>query len=344
MALLWIEGCEGFGTSAGNAPSPAGIVARKYTTDGQESNWNIETGRLGGYSLQLDYTGSYVQSPALTTDATIIVGFAIKFKALGSTTFLSLYNGETFGMSLKLTAGGEISIYRSLTLLETTVGLAVVADTWYYIEFKVTCNNTTGSYELRVGGINVASDSGVDTQAGTNAYHDRFRVSSSASSSYAITFDDLYCLDGSGAVNNDFLGNMRVIAIRPDGDTVANAWTRSAGAENFDLVNENICDDDTGYVESAVSTTKDLYTYDAIADLADSIKGLQINTVCRETDANSFSLVTVAKLGATESDSSAAVLGTTNYVTKIRLMETDPTGNAWTIANIDSSEFGIKVN
>ena len=344
MALLWIEGFEGFGTSVGDAPNPIGIIERKYSTDGQASNWDIETGRLGGYSLQLDYSGAYIQSTALTTDATIVVGFAVKFKNLGNNTFLSLYDGITQGMNLRLTSGGEIIICRGVTSIETTVGLALVADAWYYIEFKVLCNNTTGTYELRVGGSDVASDSGVDTQAGTNAYHDRFRLSTSSSSAYAASFDDMYCLDGSGAVNNDFLGNMRVIAIRPDGDTAANAWTRSAGAENFDLVNESTCDDDTGYVESAVSTTKDLYTYDAVAELADSIKGIQINTVCRETDANSFSLITVAKLGATESDSAADSIGTTDYITKTRLMETDPTGNAWTIANIDASQFGIKVN
>jgi len=344
MALLWIEGCEGFGTSVGNAPDPVGIIDRKYSTDSQTANWNITSGRLGGYSLQLNYTGSYMQPPALTTNATILVGFAVKFKAINVTTFLSLYDGTTQGMNLRLTAGGEIAIYRGGTAIETTIGLALVADAWYYIEFKVLCNNTTGTYELRVGGSDVASDSGIDTQAGTNAYHDRFRLSSSASSAYAASFDDIYCLDGSGAVNNDFLGNMRVIAIRPDGDTAANAWTRSAGAENFDLVNESICDDDTGYVESAVSTTKDLYTYDAITELADSVKGIQINTVCRETDTNSFSLVTVAKLGATESYSGADSIGTTNYIMKTRLMETDPTGNAWTISNVDASQFGIKVN
>jgi hypothetical protein len=275
----------------------------------------------------------------------MVVGFAVKFKALATNTFLSLYSPSAQGMNLRLTAAGEVAIYRGGTLLETTVGLGLSAGSWYYMEFKVLCANSPGgSYELRVGGADVASASGLDTQASTEAYHDRFRLSCSASSTYSPYFDDLYCLDGSGAVNNDFLGNMRVIAIRPDGDTAANAFTRSGGAENYDLVNEDICDDDTGYVESAVSTTKDLYTYSAVAELGDSIKGIQINTVCRETDANSFSLVTVAKLGATESNSAAAAIGTTNYVTKTRLMETDPTGNAWTIANVDASEFGIKVN
>ena len=30
MALLWVDGFENYGTSTGSAPSPAGIMARKY--------------------------------------------------------------------------------------------------------------------------------------------------------------------------------------------------------------------------------------------------------------------------------------------------------------------------
>jgi hypothetical protein len=343
MALLWIEGFEGFGTSVGNTPSPTGIIGRKYTVD-DESSWDIETGRLGGYCIQIDSADTYMQSSALTTNATLVIGFAIKFKALaGANEFLNLYDGSTLGINLRMQSSGEIAIYRGSSLLDTTSGLGMVANSWYYLELKVLCNDTTGTYELRIGGVDVLSDTGVDTKAGTHTYHDRFRLNNSESSAYSPSFDDLYCLDGSGSSNNDFLGNMRVIAIRPDGDNTQ-AWTRSTGAENYDLVNENICDDDTSYVESAVSATKDLYTYGAVASLADSIKGIQINTVCRETDANSFSLVTVAKLSTTESNSAAAAIGTTDYVTKTRLMETDPDGNAWTISNIDAAQFGIKVN
>jgi hypothetical protein len=345
MALLWIEGFEGFGTSVGDAPSPAGIVGRKYAVNA-ESSMDVETGRLSGYCLEFNSIAACsIVGPTLpTTDATLIVGFAVKFATTSNVCYLmNMYDGAgATGINLRLQPStGELYIYRSSTQLDVTSGLGLLVGHWYYIELKVVCNNTTGSYEVRVDGINVLSDTGVDTQVGAVAYHNKFGMISTTGLN--PQYDDLYCLDGSGAVNNDFLGNMRVIAIRPDADNVQ-AWTRSGGAENYDLVNEDICDDDTGYVESSVSTTKDLYDYAAVTDLGDSVKGIQINTVCRETDANSFSLVTVSKLGATESNSAAASIGTTDYVTKTRVMETDATGNAWTIANIDASQFGIKVN
>jgi hypothetical protein len=347
MALLWIEGFEGFGTSVGSAPSPVGVVGRKYLGVVDEIYMDIHGGRLGGYCLQYDGSSlCALYSPGLpTTDDTLVVGFATKFSSSGNTCYLMclLDGANALGISLRVLPGGELGIYRGSTQLKVTSGLSLLAATWYYIELKVICaNSPNGSYEVRVGGLNVLSDTGVDTQVGAVAYHYRFGMPTT--SGLNPYFDDLYCLDGSGAVNNDFLGNMRVIALRADADTAANAWTRSGGAENYDLVNEDICDDDTGYVESAVSTTTDLYDYDAVASIADSIKGIQINTVCRETDTNSFSLVTVSKLGAIQSNGAAAAIGTTNYVTKTRLMETDPAGNAWTIANVNAAQFGIKVN
>ena len=342
--LLWIEGFEGFGDTIASAPAPTGIIGRKYLSVTSESDMRIRTGRLGGYSLHFPNSGCIMTTPVLTTNATLVVGMAIKFISLNSSllAFLSLYDTTTLGMNLRVSSAGELGVYRGSTSLATTSGLNLVTDTWYYIEFKVVCNNTTGSYEVRVGGSNVLSDSGLDTQAGSNAYHDR--VSLRAGSSSYHYFDDLYCLDASGSSNNNFLGNMRVVAIRSDGDTTAKDWARSAGSDNYALVNEVECDDDTTYVENDTSTEKDLYEYTAVADLANSVKGIQINTTCRETDTNSFSLQTVVKSGTTESDDTAQNIGSTSYVTKTRLLETDPdTATAWTLSGINAAQFGIKV-
>ena len=345
MALLWIEGFEGFGSSTGNAPAPSGIIGRKYPDYSGASDFDIQTGRLGGYSLELSSSGAYIQSPVLTTDDTLIIGFAVRFRAFSGTSFVSMYDGTTQGINMRTIAGGELSVYRATTVLGTTVGLGLSIDTWYYIQLKVVCGDSpNGSYELRVSGVNVLSASGIDTKAGTHTYHDRFRLSNAVSTPPYPIFDDLYCLDSSGASNNDFLGNMRVADIRPNSDTAAKAWTRSAGSDNYTLANEVVIDDDTTYIESGVSTTKDLYDYESVLGLGDSVKGIQINTVCRETDANSFSLITVVKSDVDESDDSAQAIGTTSYVTKTRLVETDPhTSNAWTLAGLNAAQFGIKV-
>lgn len=341
--LLWIDGFEALGTSVGSAPSPAGVVARKYSVISGESGMDIETGRFSGYCLELDAAGCYIQPEALTTDATMIVGLAVNFNLFVNNPFLDFYDGATLGVNLRLTTDGELAVYRGTTLLGTTSGLGLSLDTWYYIELKVVCNDS-GSYELRVDGSNVLSASGVDTKAGSNNYHTTFRcISPNTGSAQRVKIDDLYCLDGSGSLNNNFLGNMKVVILLPNANGDSSQFAPSSG-DNYACVDETICNDDTDYVEDDTSAQKDLYNYEALSGNPPVIAGIQINTDCRETDANSFSLITPCKSGSTENDDTAQTVTSSTYITKRRILETDPnTSAAWTKTAIDAVQFGVKV-
>jgi len=346
--LLWIEGFDNFGTSNGAAPSPVGVVARKYPLVGYENLMDVEAGRLGGHALQLVYDSTCYLSPGpLTINATMIVGCALKWGAWVANTnrFLAFYDGTTLGMNLHITAAGEIAIYLGTSLIATTSGAGIATGAWFYVEFKVVCN-ASGSYELRINGVNKLSNGSVNTKAGTHDYHTTFRLTgTSTTDAQDAHFDDLFCLDGSGAFNNTFLGNMRVVTMRPDEAGASTQFTPDSG-DNYARVNEVVCGDDTNYVEDATSGHKDLYGYAALAGIspAAAIKGIQINTDCRETDATSFSLITVCKSGATESDDAAQAIGSTNYVTRKRILETDPdTAAAWTKDSLDVVQCGIKV-
>ncbi len=340
MTLLWVDGFESYGTSNGSAPSPTGILARQYTVV-DEDNMDIEEGRLGsGHSLELGYSAiSSIKTPILTTDDTLIVGFAWRPAVSIIADVVYLYDGGTEGMGITFNYG-RLSIMRGSTVLETT-NFQINTNNWYWIEFKVKCNDSTGTYELRIGETVIASDTGVDTKAGSNNYHDIVKLIGGASNDIG-RFDDFYVCDGAGAVNNDFLGNVKVTTLFPDGAGTTTDFTPSAGA-NFENVDEQLIDEDSTYNESSTSTHKDTYTYDNVGALTD-IKGLQINTLCRETDVTSFSLKTPIRSNGTDYDDSAQVIGTTDYVFKRRLAELDPnTSAAWLAAAINAAEFGIKV-
>ena len=344
MALLWIDGFDNYGTTAGSAPSPAGIVGRKYPTIYHESNFYVRIGRLAGYALDLSYDNSpYFGVTGLTTNDTVVVGFAVKLVLSNDITFFSLYDGTTQGVCLAVQTTGEIKVKRGSTLLGTTAGLGLVASNWYYIELKVKCaGGTSGTYELRVGGANVCSSAGANTQAGSDAYHDGFRFNGMGVNA-TMCVDDFYLLDASGAANNDFLGNMRVTALRPDSAGDSTQFTPDSG-NNYARVNEAVCGDDTNYVEDATSTHVDLYNYDALSGITSGIKGVMVCTDCRETDGTSFSLKTECKSGTTTSDDAGQVIGSTNYVTKRRILEVDPdTAVAWIKTGLDAAQFGVKV-
>lgn len=343
MSLLLVEGFEGFGTSTGVAPQPTGIVGRAYSSVVNEHLMDVMAGRLAGRSLAFGTSNNQLRANFSTTDATLVVGFALKISTLVSDpVFLTLYAGSTEGMKLRVRTSGIIEVWRDAVFMEASSAV-LTADTWYYIEFKVKCDNTVGTYEVRVGGVNVLSASGVDTQVGAQAYHNTVQLGFLAGFGL-LYFDDWYVCDSIGSVNNDFLGNCRVDAIFPNGDDTAGWDTASGAGDHYLDVDEVLADDDTSYVEDATTDHKDLYDYAAMPVGRGAIKGLEIKTMCRETDAENFDIVTPIKSGVTETDDSAQSIGTTDYVVKKRVSETDPnTSTAWTKTTVDAAKFGVKV-
>lgn len=340
MSLLWVDGFESYGTSNGSAPSPTGVLGRQYTVL-LESAIDIEEGRFGsGHSLQFGLGICNIKTPALTTNDTLIVGFAFKITTSVEVELVTLFDDSTEGVGVRIEKD-LVSVLRGATVLGTGT-FDIKQDAWYWLELKVKCNDTTGTYEVKIGESTVLSGSGVDTKEGTHDYHNIVRIADGYSEDFHI--DDLYICDSSGASNNDFLGNVKVQTLLPDGAGNSTQFTPSAGS-NYACVDEAIINDDTDYVEDSVSTNKDLYTFSNVASGTSGIKGVQIDTCCRETDATSYSIITVIRSGATDYDDSAQAIGTTNYVSKRRVAEQNPnTSAAWTETNINSAEFGIKVN
>jgi hypothetical protein len=318
-------------------------MSRRYPVISGESSFDIETGRLSGYCIKFGSASTYIQTPAINNDNTIIVGVALKFIGYETNNaFLRLYDGATSGIGVFLTATGELQIKLGSTVLGTTVGSALLLDTWYWLELKVLVDNAAGAYELRIGESTVLSDTGLDTQVGANAYYDAVRLSVPYTSTSTPSFDDFYICNSAGTTNNDFLGNVKVLAIFPDGAGTVNDFAPSAGA-NFTCIDEQIVDDDTSYVESSTSGNKDTYNYEDISDF--NIKGIQINTDCRETDASSFTIITVIRSDSAYYDDGGQSIGTTDYVTKRLVSEIDPaTSAAWLYTSLNSAEFGIKVS
>ncbi len=345
--LLWIEGFDNFGSS-GN-PSPSGILSKKYLIAG-EINMYMYSGRFTGYGMRIiDNTNSWLRtSGSLTTNDTVVIGFAFntqQFVSSNSIDVLRLYDTGNIAMTITAMANGDLCVYRGnqATLLATAVS-PYLLNTWHYLEFKVKVNSSSGTFELKIDGLSVASGSGVNTKGGTHDYFDGFGFPGmSGSYDRAWLIDDLYFLDGSGAANNDFLGNMRVVPIRPDAAGDSTQFTPDSG-DNYARVNEAVQGGDSNYVESSTSGHLDLYNYGALSGITQNIKGIQVNTECRETDVNPFSLITQCKSNGVASDDSAQSIGTTNYVNRRRLMELNPDGSvAWTAAALNAAQFGVKV-
>lgn len=343
MTLLWVDGFESYGTSIGSAPAPTSVLTRKYDTVVSESSFDVETGRNGvGRCMQIGISNGRFHTPAFGTDRTIISGFAFKYETVGQTAFLSnLFTNGTWGMTLWFDGYGRFQILNnsSVELPGGSVSCNLRPGRWYWIEWKVYCDNSAGTVDVRIGDKNVLSLSGIDTQFNAANYYNQ--VNFKDNTGILPFIDDFYVCDGSGSDNNDFLGNGLVECLRPDGDSSV-AWTPTGASVNYDEVDEAQHDSGTTNVASSTANQQDEYTYDNTSNLT-GVKGLMVSTVAALDSAGSETFQTVVQSVATESLSANHTVVSTTYFTEVFVEEQDPDASAaWTPSTVNAALFGIK--
>lgn len=135
---------------------------------------------------------------------------------------------------------------------------------WTHLELKATIADSGGVVQVRLDGAQVLSFSGDTRNAGTAEiatvrFSNHFVASGTR---HLLRLDDVYLCDTAGGRNNDFLGDVRVVTLRPNADTVQADFTPSAGSSHYSLVAEAPDDDGDGTdVESGTVSHKDLYGY-----------------------------------------------------------------------------------
>ena len=324
MALEWIEGFETFITSAV-------AMAGRYT---YFAGTTLAVGRTGrGFTINNNYF-----SKLLTSQATRTIGFALRVNSIATQTILTLYDGATAQCYLALDGLGRLQVYRTgtPTLLGSSANNTLYQNVWYYIELKTTISDAAGVAIVRVNGTEVLNLSAVDTKNTANATADTVRFG--AGGGVALDLDDIY-------INNDgaFYGDMKVECLRPDGAGTTTQWTPSAGSnyQNVDDVGDHDVDATYNYTSSAGNI--DLYTLSNLSVATGTIKGVQVCTTARKDDANARNIRRVLRSGGTNYEGTDIPLAST-YVQYTEILETDPaTAAAWTIANVNALEAGVKM-
>lgn len=336
MALRFIDGFDHYSTylqkwtSVSSNTSPSSGAARFGTAGHNQgsSRWIRKT---------------------LDAQPTWTIGTAVKSNDNIADMFLSLMDGTSIQILLYMDrAAGEFRVYRGTfaAQLGSSGFYTVNQGVWNYIEFQGTIHNSTGSYEVRINGTTVLSGSGLDTQATGNASANVIGVGEqTGNNSYSLWFDDLYVCDGTGgSPYDDFLGDVRVDALYPDGNGNSSQFVGSDGnsVDNYLLVDEVTPNDDTDYVESSTIGNKDTYTYSNLVPTSGTVYGVQVLPWVRKTDAGTKEFCSIARLAGTEEDSATKTLSTSyQYLPDIRI--TKPGGGAWSVSDINSTEFGQKV-
>lgn len=338
MALLGVESADFFDTS-----TELDLRWGAGTGDWDPSTSAVRTGIRG--LRKTSGANPNLRRQLAASVSTLVVGFAFRRPNIPSSEdiIVRFLETGTEHVSVRMNAStGVLTVSRNGTTLATS-SATININIWYYIEFKATISDTVGTYELRVNGTNVASGSGADTRNGGTGVINQLNFGG-ATNTGDVDIDDIYWLDTSGsAPNNDFLGDVKVECILPNGNGNSSQFTGSDGdsIDNYLLVDENNLDT-ADYVQSTANDQIDEYTFGDLTVTTGTVYGVQINASALKTDAGAKSIALMTRRSGTDYASSDQALSTSQQIHS-QIREQDPsTSAAWTISGVNAAEFGVK--
>lgn len=284
----------------------------------------------------------------------VVVGFAL-YRATDFFTPSSIMHVGNLGTS-HVWVGFNTSeqLYVARQSDSTTLGTAASVfplAAWSYVEFKAYISDTVGGTIVRVDGVDVIK---------TGRYADGAPSQDTANGSQVATsiiisgnggddrnqgwaIDDLYVLDTNGSVNKDFLGDVTVQSLLPNGVGNYGQWTRTGtdSGANWSQVDENP-PNDTDFVSATSGSLRDSY---AFADLSgtNTVYGVQQLTKIKKTTSGTRTVRQFSRLSSTDMDlgsSETAMPG--GYILMRDIAETKPGGGSWTNTAVNDAEFGIR--
>ena len=346
MALVFFDSFDYYATAQ---------LPLKYSAVGVNAEIKAGLGRRGTASLELAASSlEWVQYNH--TSATYIIGFAVKKTTTGSSgnyVLCRIVDGSTTQCSLRLSEAGVLDVVRGSSTA-VTGGVAASAfpsqTDFHYVEWKVTISDSISANTciVRVDGaefINVAA--GQSLRATANNQGTNIIFGSESVTGTVRQFDDLYICDGSGSKNNNFLGDIRVDVILPNGAGTYTDGTPSTGSDNWAMVDETLLST-TDYVSFAYSASPNLKDSYAFADLpalgGSLVLGVQVNAAAATSDSGATRDVAIFTKSASTEDTGASKTVATALNSVRELMEDDPdTSTAWTQSGVNAAEFGVKV-
>lgn len=307
-------------------------------------SYSIVTGRNGnGLRIVGGLLANGFILKVIDNQATWIVGVAINLSASGASQgLISLWDNNTKQMGVYINGSAHLVIDKNGTALATSTGTWV--NGWNYVEFKVTFNSTSGSATVKVNGASFVTYSGNVTQtanqfANTISLGDWLQNNGTS----ALILDDLYVCDATGTVNNDFLGDVVVEALYPNGAGSYSQFTPTGTASNFTAVNNTAPDGDTTYNVSNTLNTRDSFTFTDFSQGVIAVYGVQTILDMRKQGSGNRSLGAFFRASTTNYDQAGvAIGGTYAYYTSIN--ETNPaTSAAWTESEVNAIEAGYRI-
>ena len=345
MALLFCDGFDGYDVAA-DMLAAAGETG--WVTVGGMSGSDFNTVVRSGYGQSLRQSSTTANKNAegqiIEDPATVIMG--IGFYATDNTgnavkRVFSVTSGGAECVGVYLNTTGYLQVY-VLGVLQTANLFLTSLSVWYYLELKVTVNNT-GSWEFRVDGLMREQNASQDTQPGANAYADGFGAGSAVAGSMAYYLDDFYLCDDSGSYNNNFLGDVYVQTLRPNANGATVEFVPLSGT-NYQMVDDPDQDGDTTYNSGSIVGEKDLYAFGNLQGTTNTILAVQQVAVMKKSDgtARTVQLQMDDSVNAEVDDGGGHTLESA-YKRFSKVWNRDTAGAAWNTTKVNAIEAGVEI-
>ncbi len=342
MALLDIEGCTKYRVDT-DANRKDDLRARMYFP-----GVFVEMGDHPLSGKTIYDNGSSADMRLLVVsgdDDTIIAGCRFRIRDVSVNDKDEIFTFSTKDAQvfhLAVDVNGALVVERSITSIEAhSHNFYLEPLRWYYIEAKIKFSNTVGTYEIKVDGRTIMSDTNVDTLSTgtlTNVRNVMFGLDVQDQYEHA----DMYICNTTGSSFTDFIGDIHIETLSPDGDGNRTDWTPDSGLTNYTQVDEANPDRDTSYVETSTAGDDDLYTFAATTIDADTVKGVNICIVGKSLDAGRRLLNGRCRSSVSESTGIDMTLHNDRYRWVSSFIEQNPNGPAaWTDTTVNAAEFGV---
>ncbi len=340
MTLRFVDGFDHYAIPS---QVPLKYATHTITTTGSNSMTTM-AGRRSGSTALFFRAADYI-SQTFDPQQTWIVGFGLYLLSNESAELIR-FNDEagTIQASVGINADGTIRVTRASFSSGTTLATSANAMpvlSWNYIEVKLTIADSGGIFQVRVNESMWIDFTG-DTKQSTFESANRILIYGRGTD---CAIDDLYICDGSGSLNNDFLGDVRVDTVRPIGDGYHTEFSRQGGSSNWENVDDpTTIDEEATYNYSNTIGHRDVLDCGNLPSVTGSIFGVQVNMTARKDDAGGRTMRALTRVDGSDYEGASLNVGT-SYRTFYDIFEKNPdTDAAWVEGEINIAEYGYKVH
>lgn len=353
MALILVEPTNHYAAIA-DVASDNDDLTTQWSIDGAIA-LSATGGRFGAQAVEIKTTARQILmrlGSGVVSGSTLIVGGAVKFALSQSGNVITRQNilicrtsAASDHWSVQIGNGGTLYILNAAGTIVGTVVNAIQPEIWHYIEFKVSMLDS-GSFTIYVDGVMVLNALSGDFRSGTGNTSNIEQLSFRGNENNTY-WEDIIVMDGSGATFNDVKGDMRYECVVPDADGSTVNWTPSAGS-NYQCIDDALksYNDDTDYISEGTTNDDNLASHNTVSATNASVIHFAALFALARSDTTGDKLALIVKSGGTtDVGADLALIGTTStaYRWRKKIWTVDPnTSSAWSVANINSAEWGVR--